>query len=96
MAGGTQPQGDGGGDIPKTTVYCPRYDKKRLRALMNKVGPMRDVLKCILVLGLTLPPSPLNASEEACPPYHIKGVCNSRYGRAGYHVKNLLVTLEKS
>ena len=45
---------------------------------MDKAGPMRDVLKCALGLGLTLPLSPHDTYKDSCPSYHIKGLYYSR------------------
>ena len=46
---------------------------------------MRGVIKRETCLGLALPPSLYNASKEACPYYHIKGMRNARCGREGDH-----------
>ena len=47
---------------------------------------MRDVFRRASGLGLTMPLSPRDASKESCLSYHIKGLCNSRCGRAGDHI----------
>ena len=47
---------------------------------------MRDTLKHAKGLGLILTPPPCNASKEACPSYHIKGLCNTRCRRAGDNI----------
>ena len=84
--GGHNPRVEGGGDIPNSIVYYPSYDETMWRALRDKVFPMRGVLKRTTGLGLTLPPYPHDAFKESCPSYRFKGLCNSRYGRIGYHV----------
>ena len=76
--GHTGPQGGKGVDIPNAMVYHPNYNKTRWRALRDKASTMRDVLKRPTGLGLILPPFPHDVSKESCPPYHIKGLRNSR------------------
>ena len=44
---------------------------------MYRVGPMLHIIKRSTSLGLTLPPPPCDVSKEACPSYHIKGLCNT-------------------
>ena len=67
-------------------VYHPSYYETRWKVLRDKAGPMRGSLKRASGLGLTLPPSPRDASKDSCPSYHIKGLCNSRCSRAGDHM----------
>ena len=55
-------------------VYHPSYDETQWRELQDKACPMRGVIKWSKMLGLTLNPSPRDASQEAYPSYHIKGL----------------------
>ena len=84
--GGGQPQCGGGGDITNAVVYYPSYNGTRCRALNYKAGPMMDVLKRASGIWETLPPPRHDASKDSYPSYHIKGLCNSRCGRAREHV----------
>ena len=59
----TQHQGVIGGDITNDMVYHSSYDETMWRALRDKAGPMRDILKCASGLVST-PPRP--------PAMHIK------------------------
>ena len=54
---GAQPHGGGRGDIPNSIVYHPRYNENVWIALKDKAGPMREVIKRMMVIGLT-PPLP--------------------------------------
>ena len=80
---GRNPRVTGECDIKNSMVYHPSYYETRWRALRDKAGPMRDVIKRSTSIGIYLPLPPRNASKEACPSYHIKELCNERCGRAG-------------
>ena len=66
-------------------VYHPNYNETKWRALRDKTGPTRDVLKRISGLGLTLPPYPYNSSKETSSYYQTNGLCNYRCRRTGDH-----------
>ena len=53
--------------------------------MKGRVVPVRYVIKRSTILGMSLAPSPHNASKESFPYYHIKGMCNSICRREGYH-----------
>ena len=38
---------------------------------------MRDVINCVKAAVLYLHPSPCDYQKEACPSYHLKGLCNA-------------------
>ena len=46
---------------------------------------MHNVIKCARYSGLDLFLSSRDTLKESCPSYYIKGLCNARCGRAGYH-----------
>ena len=47
---------------------------------------MRDILKSVSFLVLTLTPSHRDASKESFPTYQIKGMCQYRCMREGDYV----------
>ena len=56
-----------GGDITNSMVYHPSYDETRWRALRDKAGPMRDVLKRTTGLGFPFHRPPRDVLKKSCP-----------------------------
>ena len=82
MGGRGYLSGRGGVDIPNPMVYHFSYNDTRRRALTDKAGPMRDILKHTMVLGSTLPPYPRGGAKEYFPPTTLRGCAtlDTRWG----------------
>ena len=85
FVGGGGSRVSGEGVIPKIIIYHPSYDETRWRTLRYRGGPIRDVIKRATSIIPALFTSPCSVSNVACHYYHIKGLCNVRYGRYGDH-----------
>ena len=66
-------------------AYNNAYVEGRL-GLFRHAGAMRLIPRKARLAGVELHASPVEPNGEACPAFHIKGMCNTGYGNAEDHV----------